>query len=116
MALATLVSDNGLISGNWLATANAAAREVVEFGNGIGIAKDDIASGATGAIYRFGGEFTAAAATGVAWAAGAQLYWNTTSDVLTTVASGAVVAGIATALKASATATANFCLMLNGLK
>lgn len=113
---ATLVSANGLLSGNWVATGTTAAGDIVEFGDGIAIAKDDIASGATGAVYRFGGEFSAVAATGVAWAAGAQLYWNTTSHVLTTVASGAVMAGLATIAKVSATPTAQFCLMLNGAK
>ncbi|MBI9016886.1 MAG: DUF2190 family protein [Phycisphaerae bacterium] len=75
--------------------------DVIVVGDRIGIAMVDIASGATGSLLTEGVcELTAE--TGVAWAQGDQLYWDSGNSRLTKTASTFKKAGFAAAVKASA--------------
>ena len=84
--------------------------QVVSLTNIIGVAMNDIASGAVGAV-ALEGVFIMPGASGITAAIGDKLYWDDTNNVLTSTSTGNVVAGIA--LTAKATAAANVYLKIN---
>jgi Uncharacterized conserved protein len=105
---ATHVQHPGIL--DYTATADISVGDVVALGTAaVGIAQTDIASGEAGALVT-AGIFDIAAETGVAWAIGDTIYWDSTNKVGTTTATDHARAGIAVAAKASATATGRIAL------
>ena len=84
--------------------------QVVSLTNIIGVALNDIASGASGAI-ALEGVFQLPAASGITAAIGDKLYWDDTNNLLTTTSTGNAVAGVT--LTTKATAAANVYLKIN---
>lgn len=89
---------------DYLATAVVSAGGIVIQGGLVGVAKTDIASGATGAIATCG-VYDVVKDSAVAVSAGATVYWNATSGYATTVSSGGVVIGKAIEAVTSSTET-----------
>lgn len=85
--------------------AKIEAGEVVPMISRIGVALVDITDGEKGAV-KTEGVFEIAAATGVAFAVGDNLYWDDTNSNLTNVATDNIPAGFAAYEKASAEAVA----------
>lgn len=102
--MAKFIQDGKTI--DFLASANITAGGVVVIGNSIvGVAPRDVASGATGAL-DINGVFQFPKDSATSISAGASVYWNATSSVITTVASGGVAAGKAIEAAGSGTVTA----------
>ena len=93
------------------AASDLSSGDVVVCGVEIRVAVADIDSGAVGAVRR-AGVCTLAKASGLSWSDGAQLYWDASSECLTTVSSGNTKAGIAVGDAASADTTAD--VVVNG--
>lgn len=91
------------------AGATLAAGAVHAMAGGIGVAVEDIANGAQGAVY-VRGAFRLPKATGAAWTPGDILYWDTTPGELTKTATANGPAGIAYAAAASGDTT-GVCLL-----
>lgn len=84
--------------------------QVVSLTNLVGVAMNDIASGAVGAV-AIEGVFTMPGASGITAAIGDKLYWDDSNNVLTSTTTGNAIAGIA--LTAKATAAANVLIKIN---
>lgn len=76
------------------AGADLSAGDVHAMAGGIGVAIEDIANGAVGAV-RVRGAFRLPKATGTAWTAGDVLYWDATPGELTKTSTSNTPAGIA---------------------
>lgn len=103
--------DNAVGPGNTVRYTNntssaIAANDVVVIGVHIGIAPSDIAVGAEG-ILCTEGEYELAATSAETWSLGDQLYWNATTEKLTTEASLTTPAGMATEDKAAGVTASN---------
>jgi len=95
------------------ATSTAiASGDVVVVGTRIGIAIADIAVGSVGAL-AMAGVHKLLATVADSWAAGATLYWNATTEMLTDTAAANPVAGIAWAAKLALATTAT--VLVNGI-
>lgn len=90
--------------------AAVSAGDVIVLGDGIRIAHNDIAAGVKDALAAGGAVYKNApkASGDGGWADGAKLYWNTTTNVLTTTAAGAKPAGFAVGAAATGDTTAKF--------
>ena len=95
---------------DYTATNGLSVGQVVSLTNIVGVALNDIASGAVGAV-ALEGVFEMPAASGITAAIGDKLYWDDTNNLLTTTSTGNAVAGVT--LTAKATAAANVYLKLN---
>lgn len=86
------------------------AGDGVQIGTALfGVAVDTVSSGAAGIIWTEG-VYTLAKTTGQAYAAGARVYWNNTTQKLTTTTGGNLQVGVAVAAAASSDTTANVLL------
>jgi predicted RecA/RadA family phage recombinase len=77
--------------------------QVVSLTNIVGVAMNDVASGAVGAV-ALEGIYLMPAASGITAAIGDKLYWDDTNNVLTTTSTANAVAGINLTTKATAAA------------
>lgn len=94
---------------------------VVTSGDGVqvgtalfGVAVDSYASGATGQLYTRG-VFDLAKTTAEAYAAGARLYWNSTTKLVTTATGGMLGIGVCLATAGTAVGVKARCLLGVGL-
>ena len=85
---------------DYTAAADIAYCDVVPLVTRVGVATEDIASGATGGV-AVTGVFEAAAVTGTVFAVGDALYWDATAKKLTKTATDNTPAGWATEPKIS---------------
>jgi len=72
----------------------------------LGVVQANAASGADMDLLTTG-VVTCTKKTGEAWAIGAKIYWNDTNKEMTTLATGAVLAGVAASVQASGDTTGN---------
>ena len=96
---------------DYTAGAAISAGDFVVIGTVGGVAINDIANGAVGAV-AVSGVFRVTKATG-AVTQGALLYWNATNSNLTTTAAGATLVGVAASAALSGDATVD--ILLNGV-
>ena len=91
---------NYVSAGSTLTFTNSTAAAIasgagVVLGTIFGIANGPVAVGAEG-VLNLVGEYEMPKAGAQAWALGAAIYWNATTGVATTVASGSTLIGVAT--------------------
>jgi predicted RecA/RadA family phage recombinase len=100
---ATFIQSGNVI--DYTAAANIAYGAVVPLVTCVGVALEDIASGATGSV-TITGVFEAAAVNTAAFAVGDKLYWDDAANKLTKTDTSNTPAGICVAIKESAGTTA----------
>ncbi len=91
------------------ATAVAASGSVILVGNRVGVATADIAIGATGDLAMLG-VFSLPKASADNFVIGAQVYWDNTSKVMTSVTTGNTLAGYVAEPASAATTSAKICI------
>ncbi len=110
MAQATFVHEGASI--DYTPGAAVAAGDVVVQGELVGVAKTPIAANALGSLAVTGVfDFAKATGGGTAIAVGANVYWDDTSNVATTTASGNKLIG--KCVKAAADADATVCVRMS---
>ncbi len=98
------IRDGDIIQ--YLAGSNIVSGQPVVIGNRIGIAINDIASGASGAV-EMTGCYSVTKVSAQAWAAGDEIFWDASASKFTTVGTANTFAGHAMDIAANPTSTGN---------